>query len=159
MKTSHNNPLSRFLMLTLVIAFMFALTGAKPAQAIENQASYIIQASSTDLAASLVTKVGGEITSQLDIIQGVAANLTPSEVANLRSEKDIVAITPNGPVKSSDNSKAGTQSINDSQNNNVPTTDYPDVTGANLVWEKGDIGDKGDRGDRGPQGEPGVSAK
>ena len=140
MKTNHNTPLSRFLMLTLVIAFMFALTGARPAQAVENQASYIVQATSTELAAALVTNAGGEITSQLDIIRGVVANLTKSEVASLRSKEGIVAITPNGSVQSSDNAKIGLPSINISQNNNVPVTDYPDLTGANLVWAKGVIG-------------------
>ena len=141
MNTTQNKPIIRILMLTLVFAVMFALTGAKPVPPPADLASYIVQATSTNLAVTLVTKYGGQVTTRLDIIKGVAANISTSKVAALRLEKGIIAVTPNGKVKTSDNDKSEVLSAQPgSKGNGVPVTDYPDVVGADLVWAQGVTG-------------------
>ena len=140
MNTNHTTLLSRILMLTLVIALSFALTGAKPVQAFDNQSSYIVQATTTSLAVSLVAKVGGKVTSSLDIIHSVAAMLSINQVARLRQEKGIIRITPNGTVTLSDSAKSEAQTVSAKKGNGVPVTDYPNVAGADLVWAKGVTG-------------------
>ena len=66
----------RVFMIITVLALLLGLAGGVPAVAPQQQTSFIIQAANTDLAVHLVEAHGGEITSRLDIIQAVAANLT-----------------------------------------------------------------------------------
>jgi serine protease AprX len=134
--------LPRFMMVITVLALLLGLAGGMPVTASAQQSSFIVQAASSELAAKLVTAHGGVITSTFDIINAVAATLSTDEVAQLRQEKDISAITPNGAVKMSDDvTSAALSSSSDKNNKNVPATDYPNVTGADKVWAQGVTGD------------------
>jgi serine protease AprX len=134
--------LPRFMMVITVLALLLGLAGGMPVTASAQQSSFIVQAASAELAAKLVTAHGGVITSTFDIINAVAATLSTDEVAQLRQEKDISAITPNGAVKMSEDVTSAALSNSSNKNNkNIPATDYPDVTGADKVWAQGVTGD------------------
>lgn len=90
--------------------------------------SYIVQGVSAQQASVLVLKYGGMVTSNLEIIDGVGALLPEGSVALLRSEPGITAVTDNAQME-----VAGKDS-------EIPATDYPDVTGADVVWEQGVLG-------------------
>ena len=121
-------------MILAVIALLMGMTGGMSVKASVEQASYIVQAADTDVAASLAQAHGGEITSRLDIIHAVVVNLTADEVAALKAENSIIAITPNGKVKSSG---ADAVAVADKgEGEGTPSTDYPNVIGADLVWEE-----------------------
>ncbi len=130
--------LFRILMIGLVIIVLTSLMGGGTARASTStsQSSYIVQAGSADIAASLVQKYQGTVTSRLDIIDAVGALLTDQSLAQLRLEKSIVAITPNSTVKLSDDGDHKEQNQN-KNNNSIPSTDYPDVVGADVVWAQG----------------------
>ena len=157
MKTQRFSHLSRVLTTIVMLVMLMSLTGGNvPANAAASQASYIVQATSTDLAVSLVEKCGGTVTSRLSIIRAVAANLSDVCVAQLRLEEGIVSITPNGTVKSSESSKPGDKEKakeiekakeaekekdkNKNKNKNVPAADFPNVVGADVVWGQNVIG-------------------
>ena len=159
MKTQRFSHLSRVLTTIVMLVMLMSLTGGNvPANAAASQASYIVQATSTDVAVSLVEKCGGTVTSRLSIIRAVAANLSDVCVAQLRLEEGIVSITPNGTVKSSESSKPGDKEKakeiekakeaekekekdkNKNKNKNVPATDFPNVVGADVVWGQNVIG-------------------
>lgn len=135
--------LFRVLTVTLVIIMLTGLAGgAASVTASTKQSSYIVQATSMDLAAQLVEKYQGTITSRLDIINAVAAILGDQSVAQLRLEKGILAITANGPVKSSDDGDNDKNSDDRarSKGSKIVSTDYPNVVGADVVWAQGNIG-------------------
>ena len=159
MKTQRFSHLSRVLTTIVMLVMLMSLTGGNvPANAAASQASYIVQATSTDVAVSLVEKCGGTVTSRLSIIRAVAANLSDVCVAQLRLEEGIVSITPNGTVKSSESSKPGDKEKakeiekakeaekekekekDKNKNKNVPATDFPNVVGADVVWGQNVIG-------------------
>ncbi len=99
------------------------------------QQSYIVQGQSTEQVVSVVEKYGGTVTSRLDIIKGAGALLTDHAADLVRVEPGIKSITLNAAVKMvKDNGdewdeEGGTSKIS-------PSTDYPDVTGADLAWEE-----------------------
>jgi serine protease AprX len=142
MKTNKLSQISRILMIALVFVMLTALAGGMPASAAApKQSSYIIQATNAELAEQLVNKYGGSITSRLDIINAVGANLSEDSVAQLRLEKGIVAITLNGAVKTGDDGKENEKQYRDNKKQqDIPATDYPNVVGANEVWNQGVIG-------------------
>ncbi len=80
----------------------------------------------------MVKKHGGIVTSYLDIINGVGALIPTTSIKALLNEPTINAITPNLTVSLSD--------IEQGKRPKVPTTDYPDVVGADVVWKKGVYG-------------------
>ncbi len=143
MNTNRKPIVLRFLMIITVMAMLLGLAGGMPAAVSAQEASYIVQASNTEMAVQLVQTFGGEITSRLDIIHAVAANLSSEEVAQLREADGILAITPNGTVKSSgdDQSAAGNTSYKKDKGTGAPSTDYPNVVGADFVWKKGITGE------------------
>jgi serine protease AprX len=93
--------------------------------------SYIIQGSTAEAAAQAVERVGGVVTSRLDIIQGVGAMLPAGSLPSLVAGSTGLRVTPNYQVKAADLPGAGLQ---------FPETDYPDLVGADLVWEAGPVG-------------------
>ncbi len=99
--------------------------------------SYIVQGQSTETVAALVTRLGGTVTSQLVIIRGVGALLTPRAAAQLRQAVGITAVTLNSPVQLTDNGGGDDEVGIGSQ---TPATDYPDVIGADVVWQQGVTG-------------------
>jgi len=102
--------------------------------------SYIVQAATTSLAAQLVEKHGGTVTSSLEIIHAVGALLSAQGAAGLKLEDGIIAVTPNGTIEVSDNDKPSEKDKNKKNDKDVPSTDFPNVVGADLVWQKGVIG-------------------
>jgi serine protease AprX len=140
MKPQRFSYLLRTMMVIVILGMLASLTGGT-ATTVTPKQSYIVQANTTALAAQLVERYGGIITSRLEIIHAVGALLSNQGVAQLRLEKGIVAITPNGPVASSDNDDPGDKNKEKDKekdkNKNIPSTDYPNVVGADLVWENG----------------------
>ncbi len=102
-----------------------------------NASSYIVQGTDFDQVVNLVEQYGGRITSRLEIINGVGADLSQTTVNELLSESSITAITPNFQMKIDstlvESSPQGGR--------NIPETNYPNITGATAVWEAGVIGD------------------
>lgn len=126
MKTNQNQH-RRLIALIVALLLILNLAGSNlKAEVGPTEAqSFIVQGQSTEVTARLVEHHGGEVTSRLDIINGVGARLTAASKAALLAEPLITAITPNNVVE-----KAG----------GVPPTDYPDVIGADLSWDEGAIG-------------------
>src|SRR6188768_1119064 len=60
--------------------------------------SYIVEADSTDKAASAVAAAGGEVVSRLGVIDAVEAKLTEAQHAKVLSVRGVKQITPNSPV-------------------------------------------------------------
>ncbi len=142
MNTQRFSYLPRILMIVVALLMLVSLTGGSmPETSSAKQSSFIVQATSTDLAVSLVEKCGGTITSRLDIIHAVGATLSDQGVAQLRLEKGIIAITPNGAVNSSDgNGGNKDKDKGKDKSKKIPSTDYPNVVGADVAWEQGVIG-------------------
>lgn len=141
MNTQNIYKLRKYLSIGLGIILIFTLIGI-PGSSIGStttqSSSYIIQGKSIDVVVELVEKYEGTVTSRLEIINGVAANLTPSAVAHLLAEPMITAVTPNMIVKTVD--KGEQYAAEMAKGGDVPATDYPDVVGADLAWSEGVIG-------------------
>ena len=139
----------------LLIAFVFLatllVTPASTAQMASSElSSYIVQGSDVDQVVSLVEQYGGEITSRLDIINGVGATLSQAAVNQLLTEAAISAITPNGQMQidggatedtDKDGKKSKSKKTDKGFTNQVPETNYPEISGATAVWEAGVIGE------------------
>lgn len=148
----YRSPAQFWLILLTLLALMGALllgAGQPPVR------SFLVQAGSSDLASTLVMDVGGQVTSDLSIINGVGALLTDAELLALRTNPAVVAITPNytvelvgqeGPETPETDIVNGTAPAMAAQERvykgaQWPSTDYPDVTGADLAWSEGVTGD------------------
>ncbi len=113
-----------------------------------SQASYIVQAATLAQASRAVLNCGGQVTSELNIISSVGAALPAFEVSCVQGQPGVVSVSANLGVELTAD-KNGGQDNNpntdkDNKPNNdkdakikTPASDYPDVTGANLVWTKG----------------------
>lgn len=134
MKSNHSK-LQKLLPLLLMLALLSGLIWS-PASLVTKAAdpveSFIVQAKSADEAATLVQQYGGQVTSRLHLIHGVAAQMSPSAAASLRSQPGI-SVTPNATTKL-------TQRGWDKPNKKGPESDYPDVIGADQAWEQGITG-------------------
>jgi serine protease AprX len=116
--------------LILVIGLLFSATltsSSKKGQ----MSSFIVQGSHPDSVVKLISARGGQVTSHLDVINGVAALLPPRAVTYLLSEPEITGILPNSAVRITD--------IGD--DNPAPSSDYPDLIGADFVWDSGVTGE------------------
>ena len=122
------------LILALLILSSLALTSASTLRGI--QYSYIVRGLSSNQASSLILKVGGRVTDRLEIIQGVVANLNEAQAASLRQLSGITSVWENGPVEAS-----GKDSEYKNGSKAIPATDYPDVVGADYVWQQGVTGE------------------
>lgn len=142
MKTQGFSFSLRVVMAVVILSVLVGLASVVPVTAAKEQQSYIVQAATSTMAAQLVEKHGGTVTSHLEIIRAVGALLTTQTVTELRFEKGITAITLNGSVKSSDDDRPGNKDKDKDKDKGkgVPATDYPNVTGADLVWQSGVIG-------------------
>lgn len=114
----------RLIIVVITLLLIFGMTGSAPGSfgAAAQAQSFIVQGQNTEAVSRLVVQHGGQVTSRLNIINGVAAQLTEASKATLLADSNITAITPNHIVET-----AG----------GVPSTDYPDVIGADLSWDVG----------------------
>ena len=118
----------------IVIASLIMLPGGtvgKTESAVT--ASYLVQGETFNLAAGAVTRCGGQVTSQLSIIETVGAVLSAGQLGCVKSQAGVVNVTANAGVITT--GEFGSALNGDKTP--VPATDYPDVTGADLVWGKG----------------------
>jgi serine protease AprX len=156
MKPKSSLKLRRRFSLALVFVMaisMLAVPGSAPAAATTQSYSYIVQGVSVNRVSQLVQKYGGSVTSQLEIIHAVGAVLSPAAVASLQAEPGVTAVIPNAQVQLTDNGKEEQEKEKDKnkdknkgqdengdkdrKNGAIPSTDYPDVIGADLVWGQG----------------------
>jgi serine protease AprX len=107
---------------------MASLAGAGNAAAI----AVIIQGEG-DLAA-LVNRYGGTHSRLLPVIRSIAATLPPSAVTRLAAEPGVSRIWPDVQVQASG---LRPRPLGDGS---APTTDYPQVVGADQVWNEGITG-------------------
>src|SRR5574341_2377246 len=138
-KTSILSRLISSLAVLGLMAALFTVPGSAPAAAVARQ-SVIVQGQSLNLVVGAVERVGGIVTSRLDVIHGVGALLPADAIARLKADPAIIAITANAPVELLENSKEGDDDDEGGKGSKSPATDYPDVTGADLVWQTGDTG-------------------
>lgn len=118
----------RILSLVLVLSLLLGLLcvpSSQPARSAGGE-SYIVQAASAERASSLVEAAGGEVTSRLDLINGVGARLSQAAAAALRADPAVTGLVANRAVEVSDKDRV-----------KIPATDYPDEVGADVVWGQG----------------------
>jgi hypothetical protein len=96
------NFIPRTFLVLVILGVMVSLIGSMPANASPKAQSYIIKAVTTDVAAQLVVKHGGTVTSRLEIIHSVGALISDEAAAGLKLESDILSVVPNGAIISSD---------------------------------------------------------
>ena len=137
--------LNRFITFAVLFGLLATLLApmSGPAFARGQSKSYIVQgARGTDVntVATLVERYGGKVTSRLSVIRGVGALLSSEAVASLRKEPAIKSITPNATMTTDDGGYA-VYADTAAAGPNVPATDYPDVIGADAVWEAGVVGE------------------
>jgi len=97
-------------------------------------ASYIVQGSNTEMVSDLVEQAGGTVTHELDIIHGVAAELTPGQHTALESLDGVLRISGNHPAE-----LTGKPPKNDDGDNpsTMVETFYPTHLGADLLRTQG----------------------
>ena len=125
------NSIKRYTGLILALILLVTFTGITPAPPTE-MGSFIVKGSDYEAVAELVTANGGEVTSELKVINSLGARLPVKAVARLRAEPEILAISSNAAVTMTDNGKSSDP---------TPASDYPDLVGADLVWEAGVTGE------------------
>ncbi len=126
-----NQKITQIVFSLLLVLTLLGTTLAMPGKAAQQAGtnSYIVQAADMVTASQLVQQVGGIVTDQLAIINGVVANLSAEAVASLRASGQLVQIFPNAQVQSAGGG------------NKTPETDYPDVSGADVLWGQGITGE------------------
>jgi serine protease AprX len=127
------SPFKRFISMALVLVVFVALLSPAASVSTGGKQSYIVQGVSVEQVVRLVEQYGGSVTSRLDVIKGVGASLPASAAAALKSEVGITAVFPNADVHLAD--------ATGKKVSGTPTTDYPEVVGADLVWDEGTLGD------------------
>jgi subtilisin family serine protease len=148
MKTNTKHVILNVLLaLTLMSALLVGSVIAPQASSVASiaapsQASYIIQGPSQARLVELVARYGGAITSTLEIIKGVAATLPAGAAERLRTEPGITNVTPNAQVGVSDKATPAEAPAKGklADARAIPNTDYPNVTGATVAWQKGVTG-------------------
>ncbi|MCU1494638.1 MAG: peptidase and in, kexin, sedolisin [Acidimicrobiaceae bacterium] len=119
-----------------------------------NAARYIVQARSTGAARADVRAAGGRVRSDLAIVRGAVAELTPRERAVLAAEPGVaVSSDPSVGIEDldfgsgasgADASPSGgdvaTPSITSTSPSHGPSAAFPEVTGADRLWASGVTG-------------------
>jgi serine protease AprX len=131
---------SSSIFLTLLVAASllggFIMTQGMQADSSSRMLSYIVQGVDAIQVAQVVEQHGGVVTSVLELIHGVGAQLPASAVAELQAEPAITAITANGTVVA-----VGANPTPKGGKDDWPATDYPDVVGADFTWQEGVSGE------------------
>jgi serine protease AprX len=128
--------LLKFIYRSCLVCLVLSLTLIPGAAAIQPFQSYLVQGPDVDQVARLVNAYGGRVTSRLEIIDGVGALLTAAAAGRLRYEPGVTTIHENGSVKIVGGSAGGV-----AKRGSWPETDYPDVVGADVVWQYGVTGE------------------
>ncbi len=123
-------PIVAFVVLTLIVGLMSGVLVPMNG-GYSRSASYIVQAQSSAEARQLVEAQGGVVTSDLPVIHGVGALLT---------EQAVRALSAHSGVSIHSNTRVGASSLM-SKNPNLPDTDYPEVVGADYLWQQGITGE------------------
>jgi subtilisin family serine protease len=111
-----------------------ALAGAAPTTSAATATTrVIVQGNSLIQAAAAVTANGGQVTSNIDIINAVVADVPQANLERLSSAPGVVRVTPDREVKVN-------STLNDDEGKGVEFQ-FPKVIGADKVWAKGDVGD------------------
>ena len=126
-----SNKFKRFSGICLVLILLVAFSGFTPAAQPE-MGSFIVKGSDIETVAALITANGGRVTSELGVISSLGAELPLDAVTSMRADADVFAITPNASVEMTGKGES---------NNPTPASDYPDLVGADLVWEEGVTGE------------------
>jgi subtilisin family serine protease len=124
-----------------------AAAGAAPADA----ARYLVQAANSRAANQDVRRVGGKVEQDLGIINAVAAELNPGQVARLRDTPDVhifadrsVTTAQSSLTTTLSESLTGSSTPTDGTGVSTPTvlyqTNYPILVGANVLQQKGITG-------------------
>ncbi|MEA2007852.1 MAG: hypothetical protein U9O54_01925, partial [Chloroflexota bacterium] len=127
------------LAITSITIFALALPGFTASSS--HNTAVIVQGSSSEEVAQLVESYGGEVTSYLEIIDGVGATISEETIAQLLAEPLISSITSDATVSLTEGDKHGDDDEDKGEDKkDVPATNYPDVTGADIAWESGATG-------------------
>jgi serine protease AprX len=117
------------LIFVLVLLVSFTMTSAQqPAEF----GSFIVMGTDVEAMSHLVSEYGGQVTTKLELINGVGASLPVTALPKLRAESEVNSIVPNSLVWTTGN---------DFEGNPAPASDYPDLVGADVVWEAGITGE------------------
>ncbi len=138
MKKKTNLPLCLYLSIAIILVLSSLLSPALHSKfIIQPFSSYIVQGLDSQSAATLVEDIGGRITSVLQIVNGVGADLTPTQYQSLSNDPAILAITRNVVVRGVDHTKENKKE----DKHAIPATNYPEVVGADVVWKAGITGE------------------
>jgi serine protease AprX len=131
--------LKKYFFKLVLIAVVFTLTFSAVSAPALPRRSYIVQGSELSAVIDLVQTYGGAVTSELSIINGVAAYLTDSAVTALQAHPSIHYVTPNVQVEASSLAISETMSMATARRNS-PSGEFTEVVGADYVWEQGVTG-------------------
>ncbi len=123
--------IKRFIGLLLVLVLLASFTVITPTPP-ATFGSFIIKGSNLEAVSRLVSANGGQITSRLELIDSLGVLLPVNAVARLQAETEIISVTPNKSVQVTGNGES---------DNPAPASDYPDLVGADVVWEDGVTGE------------------
>jgi serine protease AprX len=138
MKARSNASPKKYIALVIILILTLIVTPVWDSKEINlGSSSYIIQGINSRSVAELVEESGGQVTSSLNLINGVGARLNTNQFRSLVNNPGIIAITLNGDVR--------TANLQESSKKNrtftAPETNYPDVVGADVVWDGGITGE------------------
>ncbi|MDH3804661.1 MAG: S8 family peptidase, partial [Gammaproteobacteria bacterium] len=91
--------------------------------------SYIVQGQSVATVADAVRAVGGEVTQELTIINAVGAQLTETQLSELKAADPSIRIHLDGVVEIAGGNGQG-----------IPTAEHPNLIGADQLWDEGITG-------------------
>ena len=128
--------LYHFLAIMVVVAFLAtALLGTAPVWPSTRAVRVIVQGVSLDAAATAVQSHGGRVTTNVDIINSVIAEVPQANVGALAQASGVVRVTPDREVKG-----VGTDAASSYAGDNELWYQYGKVVGADQVWATGNLG-------------------
>lgn len=127
----------------LLLTCVAIADGAPEHNARAQTESYIVQADSLEAAVSAVTKVGGEITHRLGIINAVGAELSAVQYGKLATDKRVRVQKDRQAGVSAVSLQPVTMTLRRSApvKGSGPSTFYPSLVGASMMHQKGATGE------------------
>ena len=124
----------------IILMLLVLLLGSANVLSIKpQQQSYIVQGVELTAVVDVVESFGGVISSELEIIDGVAAYLDPAKVSALKAHPAITYVTENAAVQASALPVVEPAVVE--VGNKTPSADAPEVVGADFIWENGATGE------------------